>query len=542
MNWFYWNDGERIGPVSSTELKRLAQTGVVSPSTTVEDETGKSALAERVAGLFAAKPASPPSQEWETRFQKLTATLVETGNVVDRRINDCLKRLDGVAQTSQELAGRLSDVENRSSAQDGLTSRRLDDLEASVEMSRNAWVWRVDSIENLFSEKCENLARRVDCVEKLTVDKCVELTQRADSVEKSLVDASAELTKRVGSLDVRLIGTANLSQRVSALERKDVSAELTKRLDALETSVGEARSGLTQRVAELEKKGGASGDFVKRLEAVEKQSAASNGVAGRLAAVEKSSDAKVGALIKRVEEVENRVDANSAWARRLDAFTRRLDTSDGELEKRVDKILDDLAKRFETVEAALKTKTSAPETRNNEDVVALAERLSQTLESFSVRFERLAERLDALERRFDENERLDDLVLEDVETDTQLAEWGEPASEPTKESERYWAAEDNAENASAQARRFEVEKGLVGERFAAGKYFVGADLPSGKYRAEIWENWASVEVELGENYQCYVLETGEGVVDGYESFAIVDLPEGATVTLDNSVDFTFLSR
>lgn len=49
MNWFYWSDGERIGPISAAELKRLAQTGVVSPSTTVEDETGKSALAERVA-------------------------------------------------------------------------------------------------------------------------------------------------------------------------------------------------------------------------------------------------------------------------------------------------------------------------------------------------------------------------------------------------------------------------------------------------------------------------------------------------------------
>ena len=78
---------------------------------------------------------------------------------------------------------------------------------------------------------------------------------------------------------------------------------------------------------------------------------------------------------------------------------------------------------------------------------------------------------------------------------------------------------------------------FVNLRNAVNKHF---DETAGKYRAEIWQNWASVEVTLGENYRCYVLEIGNGVVDGYESFAIVDLPEGATVTLDNPVDFTYL--
>jgi hypothetical protein len=150
----------------------------------------------------------------------------------------------------------------------------------------------------------------------------------------------------------------------------------------------------------------------------------------------------------------------------------------------------------------------------------------------------LTERLDALERRVDENNRFDDLELEDVDFDARLVEW----SEPTEESERYRSAENKTENALEQARRVDVGKDRAGERFDAGKYLVGVDLPAGKYRAEIWENWASVEVEHGENYRCYVLETGESVVDGYESFAVVELPEGATVTLDNPVDFTFLSR
>lgn len=46
MKWFYFDEiGYKIGPISSAELKELAASGIVTPSTLIETETGKSSTA-----------------------------------------------------------------------------------------------------------------------------------------------------------------------------------------------------------------------------------------------------------------------------------------------------------------------------------------------------------------------------------------------------------------------------------------------------------------------------------------------------------------
>jgi len=50
--WHYYNEnGERVGPIRGRDLKQLAQQGVITPSTRVEDENGRTALAKNVTGL-----------------------------------------------------------------------------------------------------------------------------------------------------------------------------------------------------------------------------------------------------------------------------------------------------------------------------------------------------------------------------------------------------------------------------------------------------------------------------------------------------------
>jgi uncharacterized membrane protein YhaH (DUF805 family) len=61
--WYYYNnDGRKCGPISSVQLKSLADQGVVTPATRIANEEGKEAVAEKVKGLFSpsATPAPPP--------------------------------------------------------------------------------------------------------------------------------------------------------------------------------------------------------------------------------------------------------------------------------------------------------------------------------------------------------------------------------------------------------------------------------------------------------------------------------------------------
>lgn len=151
MNWFYWSDGERIGPISSAELKRLAQTGVVSPSTTVEDETGKSALAERVSGLFVA----PSSLVLASKLDGLAETLA----TFETRLCELTRRLERVE-------ARVADVENKESEPtatfQALASRfeQWDEGLTAVVEKIDALTERASTIERRFDEERRQASKR----------------------------------------------------------------------------------------------------------------------------------------------------------------------------------------------------------------------------------------------------------------------------------------------------------------------------------------------------------------------------------------------
>jgi len=50
---YYYNEsGEKIGPITPAALKMLAQQGIVTPTTTIENSKGQSGLARKLRGLF----------------------------------------------------------------------------------------------------------------------------------------------------------------------------------------------------------------------------------------------------------------------------------------------------------------------------------------------------------------------------------------------------------------------------------------------------------------------------------------------------------
>ena len=56
--WFYQVMGNQVGPVSSVELRNLAQRGAISRDTLVRKAPGSAwVLAERVQGLFSVSQA-----------------------------------------------------------------------------------------------------------------------------------------------------------------------------------------------------------------------------------------------------------------------------------------------------------------------------------------------------------------------------------------------------------------------------------------------------------------------------------------------------
>jgi len=58
-NWYYYNDGKKHGPITSSALKALAEQGVITSTTPLETESGRKGPAGKVPGLFNAAPSNP---------------------------------------------------------------------------------------------------------------------------------------------------------------------------------------------------------------------------------------------------------------------------------------------------------------------------------------------------------------------------------------------------------------------------------------------------------------------------------------------------
>ena len=78
-NWYYFKDNKKVGPVSSTELKNLVESGVITRDTVIETN-GKQAPAEKVQGLKFPENHVLPIEEFEKEFSEQPATPIVPEN------------------------------------------------------------------------------------------------------------------------------------------------------------------------------------------------------------------------------------------------------------------------------------------------------------------------------------------------------------------------------------------------------------------------------------------------------------------------------
>ena len=62
MNWFYYDQqGQKIGPITDSELRELIDQGLILPDTKLETDSGHTGKARQVPGLFAAARQNAPA-------------------------------------------------------------------------------------------------------------------------------------------------------------------------------------------------------------------------------------------------------------------------------------------------------------------------------------------------------------------------------------------------------------------------------------------------------------------------------------------------
>ncbi|MBQ2683775.1 MAG: CD225/dispanin family protein [Thermoguttaceae bacterium] len=86
-NWFYYDQqGQKIGPITDSELRELIVRGLILPDTKLETDTGHSVKARQVPGLFAEVSQSEPAGT-----QKAEAYCTNCGHPVEEQAAACMK-------------------------------------------------------------------------------------------------------------------------------------------------------------------------------------------------------------------------------------------------------------------------------------------------------------------------------------------------------------------------------------------------------------------------------------------------------------------
>jgi len=91
MAWYYFNDArEKIGPMTSRELKQLVQHGTITPETFVEDPNGRTGLAKDVKGLpfTDVSPSNGDAQKPEPNYFYFDASGYKYGPVSIQQLKD----------------------------------------------------------------------------------------------------------------------------------------------------------------------------------------------------------------------------------------------------------------------------------------------------------------------------------------------------------------------------------------------------------------------------------------------------------------------
>ena len=59
-DWYYYKNNEKIGPISTSEIKTLAKNGFITQETVIENVNGRSAVTGKVKGLTFRESKAPP--------------------------------------------------------------------------------------------------------------------------------------------------------------------------------------------------------------------------------------------------------------------------------------------------------------------------------------------------------------------------------------------------------------------------------------------------------------------------------------------------
>jgi len=75
MSWFYYDkSGNRKGPITQSALQEMAKQEIITPTTRMETDNGKSGVAGQISGLF--PPPPPPRPSFiETMASSMRATM-----------------------------------------------------------------------------------------------------------------------------------------------------------------------------------------------------------------------------------------------------------------------------------------------------------------------------------------------------------------------------------------------------------------------------------------------------------------------------------
>ena len=237
MPWYYYDtNGERKGPIRSTELKALAEQGTVTPTTLVEDETsGRIATAKELRGLtFSAPPPSAPNPFVAVPpvTDKPSASSVNTSRTVAKG-----KELaqQGVEQFTKGVGGVMTGL---SAAKDAAMARlKLHGLQSQLtaayrllgDAAEQAG-WGGELCESIRKQKAEVAVATAQHGKAASDAELAKNTPGAGAAKQVLSTAKAQMTLVGGVLDGlrekmgrTLMEDASAPPSIGAEQRREIS-------------------------------------------------------------------------------------------------------------------------------------------------------------------------------------------------------------------------------------------------------------------------------------------------------------------------------
>ena len=155
-NWHYYNeDGEKVGPITSRQLKKLVAHGIVAPRTVVETEDGTTGLAKAIQGLTFSEVALKMEPTLRPRHESGIVPPVagEVYGVAPHNLTERAEEARLEAETSTIVAEVAAEKEAAA------TLRAANAIKAAAERRAAEALKAADAL-NAIADKAENKLRR----------------------------------------------------------------------------------------------------------------------------------------------------------------------------------------------------------------------------------------------------------------------------------------------------------------------------------------------------------------------------------------------